>query len=391
MPEAIESAGTIPSPTSDHKAIYLHVNWKQSQIKNQTIEIWDYQNGNYNAINNELNNLDWDSLLHDEDINQNYAMLTTKIIQITKQYIPVKIIRIRAKDKPWYNNELRNLKRKTLRIRKHAQKVQTEEAWSTYKHSRNKLNSLVRQTKKNYPDKVGQKLKNDISNPKAWWRTVNTIMKGEKTQSLPPLKTQALANLITDPIEKANIINDYFTSQTKLAEEHKPTPLLAYKTRQKLTSIELTLQEVSDVLTTLNKNKAQGPDNISPHLLKKCSKSLAYPLWKVMKKSLDTQKLPNEWKAANITPIHKKGDKALPENYRPIALTSVICKVLERIIFKHMYNFFNANNLLSRYQSGFIPGDSTTNQLVDFTNMIYESFEDKKSKLQTCSLAQIQT
>ena len=50
MPEAIESAGTIPSLTSDHNAIYLHVNWKQSQIKNQTIEIWDYQNGNYNAI-----------------------------------------------------------------------------------------------------------------------------------------------------------------------------------------------------------------------------------------------------------------------------------------------------------------------------------------------------
>ena len=54
-----------------------------------------------------------------------------------------------------------------------------------------------------------------------------------------------------------------FTSQTKLAEEHKPTPLLAHKTRQKLTSIELTLHEVSDVLATLNKNKAQGPDNIS--------------------------------------------------------------------------------------------------------------------------------
>ena len=78
-------------------------------------------------------------------------------------------------------------------------------------------------------------------------------MKGDKTQSLPPIKTQALTNLITDPIDKANIIYDYFTSQTKLAEEHKPTPLLAYKTRQKLTSIELTLQEVSDVLTTLNK------------------------------------------------------------------------------------------------------------------------------------------
>ena len=103
-----------------------------------------------------------------------------------------------------------------------------------------------------------------------------------------------------------------FTSQTKLAEEHKPTPLLAHKTRQKLTSIELTLHEVSDVLATLNKNKAQGPGNISPHLLKKCSKSLSYPLWKVMKKSLDTQKLPNEFKASNITPIHNKA-------YRPNA------------------------------------------------------------------------
>ena len=57
MPEAIESAGTIPSLTSDHNAIYLHVNWKQSQIKNQTIEIWDYQNGNYNAIDLILGDL----------------------------------------------------------------------------------------------------------------------------------------------------------------------------------------------------------------------------------------------------------------------------------------------------------------------------------------------
>ena len=96
----------------------------------------------------------------------------------------MKIIQIRAKNKPWYNNELRNLKRKTLRIRKPCSEVQTEEAWSKYKPSRNKLNSMVRQTKKNYDDKVGQKLKNYISNPKSWWRTENTIMKGDKTQNL---------------------------------------------------------------------------------------------------------------------------------------------------------------------------------------------------------------
>ena len=76
--------------------------------------------------------------------------------------------------------------------------------------------------------------------------------------------------------------------------------------------------------------------------------------------------------------MYKKGEKSLPDNYRPIALTSVICKVLEKIIFKYMYNFLNKNSLISHYQSGFTPGDGTVHQLVDLVNFIYESFNEKK-------------
>ena len=87
---------------------------------------------------------------------------------------------------------------------------------------------------------------------------------------------------------------------------------------------------------------------------------------------------PSCWKKANITPVYKKGDKSLPDNYRPIELTSVISKVLEKIIFKYMYNFLNKNSLISHYQSGFTPGDGSVNQLVDLVNFIYESFNEKK-------------
>ena len=97
-----------------------------------------------------------------------------------------------------------------------------------------------------------------------------------------------------------------------------------------------------------------------------------------MHKSLDKELLPAKWKKANITPVYKKGDKSLPDNYHSIALTSVICKVLEKIIFKYMYNFLNKNSLISHYQSGFTPGDGTVNQLVDLVNFIYESFNEKK-------------
>ena len=64
------------------------------------------------------------------------------------------------------------------------------------------------------------------------------------------------------------------------------------------------------------------------------------------------------------------------ENDRPVAVTSVICKMLEKILFKHIYNFLSKEQLISNYQSGFRPGYGTTYHLIDLTNGIYESFDD---------------
>ena len=65
-----------------------------------------------------------------------------------------------------------------------------------------------------------------------------------------------------------------------------------------------------------------------------------------------------------MTPISKKGDKQLIKNYRPISLLPSCGKIFEKIIFNNLYNFLNANNLITKNQSGFCPGDSTTNQLL---------------------------
>ena len=68
---------------------------------------------------------------------------------------------------------------------------------------------------------------------------------------------------------------------------------------------------------------------------------------------------PDIWKLANVIPIFRKGDKSEPSNYRPVALLSCIGKLQERIVFKNMYNFIIDNNLLYKYQSGFLPHHST--------------------------------
>ena len=78
-----------------------------------------------------------------------------------------------------------------------------------------------------------------------------------------------------------------------------------------------------------------------------------------MNSSFDEGIFPDIWKLANVFPIFKKEDKSQPSNYRPVVLLSCIGKLQERIIFKNMYNFLIDNNLLNKYQSGFLPHHST--------------------------------
>ena len=85
--------------------------------------------------------------------------------------------------------------------------------------------------------------------------------------------------------------------------------------------------------------------------------------------SLDTGIIPQEWKQAIVTPIFKKGSKVKPGNYRPVSLTSQCCKILERIIRKHIVNHLNRNNFVSAHQHGFVKKRSCQ------TNLL-ESFED---------------
>ena len=79
-------------------------------------------------------------------------------------------------------------------------------------------------------------------------------------------------------------------------------------------------------------NKSPGPDDIHPWMLRELAENLAEPLETIFKKSLSEGVIPLDWKNADVTPIFKKGAKNLAENYRPISLTSVTCKLMESIV-----------------------------------------------------------
>ena len=95
----------------------------------------------------------------------------------------------------------------------------------------------------------------------------------------------------------------------------------------------------------------------------------------IFKQCIETGFFPFEWKKGNIVPIHEKRDKQTLENYRPVSLLPICGKILERLMFKEMFNFFIGNKLISSNQVGFKPGDSCINQLLSITHEIYKSFD----------------
>ena len=120
--------------------------------------------------------------------------------------------------------------------------------------------------------------------------------------------------------------------------------------------------EIISLIRNLNPNKASGSDGISGQMLLLCDSSATLPLKIIFQNILVTSTFPDVWKLANVVPIFKKGNKQLINNYRPISLLPICGKIFEKIIFNNLCSYIDTNNLITKNQSGFRPGDSTTNQ-----------------------------
>ena len=167
--------------------------------------------------------------------------------------------------------------------------------------------------------------------------------------------------------QKVETLNLYFSSQTKVDDSNKDLPYLE-PAPHTLEFIIISSQDIKDVLQHLNAYKASGPDLMSPRLLKEGANILALPYSIVFNRSLDQGYFQNSWKEANVSPIYKKDDKSLPSNYRPIFLCQA-GKAMERCIHKYLYNNIVSNQILTPLQSGVVPGDSTTCQLLHTYHM----------------------
>ena len=185
------------------------------------------------------------------------------------------------------------------------------------------------------------------------------IKKKTDNFGISPLKRGT--QLLNESTDKASILINQFRSV--FTRESGPPPNLP-QTYPSIPNLEITVNGVCRLLKNINIHKAVGPDSIPNIILKTCADEISPGLTHIFKISIAQGKLPQDWLNANVSPVFKKGNRHLAENYRPVSLTSVSCKILEHIICRHLLVHFDRNKILSSLNHGFRSGYSCETQLL---------------------------
>ena len=134
---------------------------------------------------------------------------------------------------------------------------------------------------------------------------------------------------VTDMKAKANIFNKFFAEQCiTLKNDSKLPSNQTFLTQSRWSSLDFNKEEILKIIRALNIHKAHGHDDISIRMIKICDKSLLKPLIILFQNSTKSSHYPDIWKKSNIIPVHKKNDKQLVKNYRPISLLPIFGKTI---------------------------------------------------------------
>ena len=355
-----------PLGKSDHGVVVADFvcQWK-SKIEQKPRRM--YHKGNYAKILENLNDIDWESEFNNKTVQECWDIFKMKLEALVNEHIPMSV----PKDynEPWMNGKLMKLWRNKYFAWKRYTETKGYQRYMEYKKETNSMKKQTRMAKRLYEKKLAKEVR---QNKRQFFRYVNS-----KLTVRPEISEMQneLGELVDNNKEICNILAKYFNSvYTPTSEEDMPDMNEMYE--HEISNVNINREDIKNRLEKLNVNKSCGPDNIHPFVLQKTATASSIPLELIFKKSLESGECPTDWRSANVTPIHKKGDRTDPSNYRPVSLTSQVCKVLESIIRKHLLEHLTRNNILREEQHGFREGRSCLSNLLevmeDWTQIIDE-------------------
>ncbi len=309
--------------------------------------------------------------IHDQDPNIYYNVLHETVQLAKNKHLPEKKVRFdkhKHRKSKWINQSIiksvcfrDNLYKKLKRTNPNS--IEYQNIDTNLKTFNAILKKTIRLAKKSYYEALFNKYKSDI---KGTWKTINEILNKTKRKSKFPSYFRDGNEIVTGKIAIANHFNTFFTNiGPKLSNLINPPDNMNFQTFLKKQidhnfSFKLVDSEIiSSIIDKLAPKTSSGFDGISTKLLKTVKEALLKPITLIINQMLFTGIFPDKLKIAKVTPIFKKDEETLFNNYRPISLLPSISKIFEKVIFKQLYDYFRDKNLFYSAQYGFREGHST--------------------------------
>ena len=325
----------------------------------------------WDEIKREILNINWGDLLKEKDTYECTTILNKMINEICFRYIPAR----------GRNSGKRNIPKVRKKLLGRLKMIRRKLRKALDKERINELNERILETERLIVDaRRAERIEKEIAivnslskNPKLLFSY--SKKENNRRKEIGPFEIDGEYVMKGSEICKL-LVKEYKSQFTEATINNGIDPTEEMNnTDEDLTDIAFNKEDILKAIEKLKENSGPGPDEIPPIFLIKTSNEITAPLMIILRKSIDEGKIPNIYKMAHISPIHKGGKKSKlkPENYRPVSLTSHIMKIYERVIAKNMIRHLSTNKLFNKNQHGFVPGKSTQTQLLIYYEDIYES------------------
>jgi hypothetical protein len=368
--ESIDSL-IFSKPLGGLRKAHLGLSWNVHLVLNRPSFISPpkrlaYAKGDYTGMNAELASIDWTLVFTSDDVEECYAKFLSKYTELCDKFIPIRSPNKRTMKAIWMTKTLRKSINKAheLWYRNDACKWRDTALKSEYESLEKSNKKWCAKAVHEFEVGLADRSKSD---PKLVYNYVKSKQRAKG--SIRSLRDPN-GEVKSAPADIVNILRSQFDSVFNIDSSEFDEPL------DKLTVVEcnelnvfplISPDEVMQKLKALKVGKSTGWDGVHPHVLKHCAEGFASPVATLFKLSITTAAVPKAWRRANVTPIFKKGSKLEPGNYRPVSLTSILCKELEKLIKTAIVEHLNLNKLVSPAQHGFVKRKGcVTNLLEEF-------------------------
>ena len=328
----------------------------------------DFAKGKYREMRQHAADIRWEEEMENLGVEDSWSFVKRSLEEMTEKFVPLRRKRSN-RSPPWMNGEVRKAVREKKKAWNKWKRTGKEEEKKEYKSWETKTKKLIRNRKNGYERQIA---KNCRSNPKLFYSFVNSSRRSRS--AIGPLNKDG--EKVVDSKEQADIFNEYFSSVFTRTDDETPSREPYGMTE--ISDVDINEQIVRDAIGRLREFSAPGPDKVANKVIIELENEIAKPLAVLFRKSLDNSRIPDDWRLSNVSPVYKKGPKSDPGNYRPVSLTSNMCKLMERVINVSLGDYLN-KHVIENSQHGFRKGRSCQTNLIEFNDQVGKWLDDGKS------------